>query len=107
MTKSYRKIFVVQSIRADFSSLVEAADEIHFLTSGNESSKDLFKVIKEGLKDFIPHMDAIVPAGKSFGCLLTGLALSEIVAKREPITLGLFYSDNGEKNYYFSEVYLE
>lgn len=99
----FRRIFVVQPVH-DFSPLGNNTEEMIFLTTGKEETSSLYRRIRTLIQEsFDPSVDAVVPAGKSVACLITGNVLGTLFPGI-PIIMGVFRKDGDENYYEFVEV---
>lgn len=73
----FRRLHVVEATQHDMSLLVPFGQDVKYLTTGREGTDDLVETsIKEGLKDFDPTKDAIIPTGKALSNVLLGIHLA-------------------------------
>lgn len=94
----YRTIYVAEPGH-DVSALREHTGRIKFITSGLELLPELIVSVQDGLKEFDPRTDAIVPVGKVTTCLVIGSILKERFGK-QPINIAVYR----EKNYTFYQL---
>jgi len=73
----YRTLFVVEATQHDMSLLVPFGQDVKYLTTGREGTADLVEAsMVEGLKDFDPTLDAIIPTGKALSNIVLGIYLA-------------------------------
>ena len=77
-SKQFRHAYVVEGGPYDFTALKELACTIRFVTTGYENDNELIPAIRDGLKDYDPLLDILVPVGSVATNLAVGLVLGEI-----------------------------
>lgn len=77
-SKKFARAFVAQNSGHNFTELKELADEIIFITSGYDEEDKLLSTVVDGLQDFSPRRDIIVPVGNVFINLLVGMVAMEL-----------------------------
>jgi hypothetical protein len=77
-SKKFARAFVAQNSGHNFNELKELADEIIFITSGYDGEEKLLSTVVDGLQDFSPRRDVIVPVGNVFVNLLVGMVAMEL-----------------------------
>jgi hypothetical protein len=77
-SKKFARAFVAQNSGHNFAELKELADEIVFISSGYDEEEKLLSTVVDGLQDFSPRRDIIVPVGNVFINLLVGMVAMEL-----------------------------
>lgn len=77
-SKKFARAFVAQNSGHNFSELKELVEEIIFITSGYDDEGTLPTTVIDGLQDFSPRRDVIVPVGNVFINLLVGMVAAEL-----------------------------
>lgn len=78
MTEKFARAYVAQTSGHNFTDLKDICEDISFVTSGYDGESTLLAVVVEGLRNFSPRRDVIVPVGNVYINLLVGMVAAHM-----------------------------
>jgi len=111
--KRFRRGVVLKPGSFDLSKLKEVCERIVYATDGYGVRTDEIKQqLEEGLKEFDPHTDVLVPLGSASICVMAAVVLTRSIlqSKRDDIDgfmMGVFLPPSGSYEFWHVPIHPE